>query len=143
GEELKKRIVLNGVDSIRDEVPWTEGERVCVTAGGGVGLNAAERARNEKCKLDWFGRTSLMDTFANPRNDTILRHPNDNRLLHPGESKTLGLKEDEIIPCKEGLRYGYGATLDDAKIEDTKVRVTLKVADAKKTPKIKDYFNKQ
>lgn len=141
GNELKNRIVLNGVESIRDEVPWKSGERVCVTAGGGVGLNAAERARNEDCKLDWFGRTSLMDTFANPRNDTILRHPTEDRILRPGESKTLGWKkDDQIIPCKKALRYGYGAVLDDTKLVNSQVEVTLK---ASGTPKIKDYFDKQ
>lgn len=141
GEELKKRIVLNGVDAIRDEIQWKSGERVCVTAGGGVGLNAAERARNNDCKLDWFGRTTLMETFANPRNDTILKHPKEDRILNPGESKILGWKkDDDIIPCKNDLRYGYGATLDDAKIEKTQVKVILKAGNK---ANIKDFFNKQ
>lgn len=141
GYELLSRKVLNGVDAIRDEVRWKSNERVCVTAGGGVGLNAAERARNEDCKLDWFGRTSLMDTFANPRNDTILRHPSENRLLKPGESKALKWeKDDQIIPCSEKLRYGYGATLEDTGILGSKVEVTLT---GNKNSKIKDFFNKQ
>ncbi len=146
GEELKARKVLNGVDSIRDEITWTANERVCVTAGGGVGLNAAERARNNDCKLDWFGRNTLMETFANPRNDTILRHPTANRLLIPGESRKPPLvwtQDDQIIPCKNDLRYGYGAALDKTELVNTKVKVTLKVADAKKATKIKDYFNEQ
>lgn len=141
GYNLQMRKVLNGVEAIRDEVPWSSGERVCVTAGGGVGLNAAERSRNQNCKLDWFGRTSLMDAFNNPRNDTILRHPTENRTLRPGESKTLGWeKDDQLIPCKKELRYGYGAALHEIATTYGKIVVSLA---ANKTPKIKDYFNKQ
>ncbi len=141
GYELKQRKVMNGVEAIRDEVQWETDERVCVTAGGGVGLNAAERARNENCRLDWFARTSLMETFANPRNDTILRHPKENRILRPGESKILNWKkDDEIIPCEKKLRYGYGASLENTGIFGSKVEVSLAGGDK---ARIKDYFNKQ
>jgi hypothetical protein len=153
GNILKNRAILNGVEAIRDEVEWTANERVCVTAGGGVGMNAAERSRNEDCKLDWFGRSSLMPTFGNPRNDTFLRHPDlaENRNLNPGESKELGLtKDDQIIPCGEKLRYGYGVELAKAELKEEirKIEVTLQIyTDTRKkityNPKIKDYYRVQ
>lgn len=148
GDNLKTRTILNGVEAIRDEVKWTADERICVTAGGGVGLNAAERSRNEDCKLDWFGRSSLMPTFANPRNDTFLRHPTEKRILRPGESKKIGwTKDDDLIPCGEKLRCGYGAVLEKAELADNKIEVSLKryiaVGRFEKEPKIKDYFRTQ
>ncbi|NVB41977.1 hypothetical protein G6O69_29390 [Pseudenhygromyxa sp. WMMC2535] len=74
--DLRNRRVLNGVDAIVDQVQWNANERIMVTAGGGVGLNAAEKARNVRCFLDWIARNTLNDTFANPRNHTFLRSPN-------------------------------------------------------------------
>ncbi|MEM6992925.1 MAG: hypothetical protein AAF721_20585, partial [Myxococcota bacterium] len=56
-EALENRRVLNGVDAIVSTVRFAANERICVTAGGGVGLNGAEKARNNNCWLDWFGRS--------------------------------------------------------------------------------------
>ena len=59
------------------EMVWKDRERVCVTAGGGIALNVAEKARNQECTLDWSARGGLFaNTFEpNPRNDTLLKHP--------------------------------------------------------------------
>ena len=69
--------MLNGIDAIRREMVWKDKERVCVTAGGGIALNVAEKARNQECTLDWSARSGLFaNTFSlNPRNDTFLKHP--------------------------------------------------------------------
>ncbi len=69
------RRVMNGVDAIRDESQWNAGERICITAGGGVGLNAAEKARDNQCFGDWFGRSGLTPILLNPRNRTFLQLP--------------------------------------------------------------------
>src|SRR5262249_19190262 len=66
-DEWRNRRTMNGVDAIRDEVAWAAHERICITGGGGVGLNGAEKARNNNCFLDWFGRAGVMDIFDNPR----------------------------------------------------------------------------
>lgn len=85
------RATLNGVDAIRDEVAFQANQRICVTAGGGVGLNAAEKSRNNQCVLDWFGRTGLMPIFLNPRNTTFLRDLNA-----MGQQPDFN---DDPIPC--------------------------------------------
>lgn len=71
----KGRKTMNGVDAIRNEVTWDASERICITAGGGVGLNAAEKARNAGAPADWFGRTGLTPILLNPRNRTFLQLP--------------------------------------------------------------------
>jgi hypothetical protein len=142
GNSLKARKILNAVEAIRDEITWQAGERVCVTAGGGVGLNAAERSRNTQCWLDWFGQTSLMPTFNNPRNDTILRHPTEDRDLRPGERLKPEINmdaDDKLIPCSPRSRYGKAAQLAAAALSNGKVEVTLaKNGEAK----IRDYYRK-
>lgn len=74
-ETDRNRKVMNGVDAIRDEVRWASTDRVCITAGGGVGLNAAEKARDAEACADWFGRTGLTPILLNPRNRTFLQYP--------------------------------------------------------------------
>jgi hypothetical protein len=131
--ELQQRKILNGVDAIVDEVEWAPSERICVTAGGGVGLNAAEKARNNKCFLDWFGRNSLIGTFGNPRNHTFLRHhdPKEkNRPLGRGELDIIapvGPKRNayDPLPLLPSLRFGKGAVLDGV-TNEKHLTVTLK-----------------
>jgi len=122
------RRTLNGVDAIRDEVSWKANERICVTAGGGVGLNAAEKARNNSCVLDWFGRSGLMPIFDNPRNLTFLAHPETGARLKPGKRADVGVvSEAHLLPLDGKLRMGLGAVLKTIANNDeaTKVNVTL------------------
>ncbi|MGH1347828.1 MAG: hypothetical protein ACRBN8_40110 [Nannocystales bacterium] len=84
-DALKNRRVLNGVDAIVDEVALSNNERICVTAGGGVGLNCAEKSQKKGCWLDWFGRTTLVNTFDNPRNQTFLEHAERREAMAVGE----------------------------------------------------------
>lgn len=133
---LRTRRVLNGVDAIANQVAWAMGERVCVTAGGGVGLNVAEKARNHNSYLDWFGRNSLIATFANPRNHTFLLSPNN-----PGQAMAVG-ELDQVAPFHQHRdifvpkppvrtqRFGFGATLENAELAANQVRVTLAGANA-------------
>lgn len=108
----RDRRVLNGVDAIRDEVQWNADERVCVTAGGGVGLNAAEKARNHDCVLDWFGRDALMPIFDNPRNITFLRQPGTELRCEPGRRQDVQIDdEDDLISATKRHRMGRGARL--------------------------------
>jgi hypothetical protein len=128
----RDRKVFNGVDAIRDEVVWHADERVCVTAGGGVGLNAAEKGRNESCILDWFGRGSIMDIFDNPRNITFLRHPGQDNRCVPGPRAAVGvINEDHLIPFGQNVlkrvRMGCGATLTSATNVHNGVEVRLAV----------------
>jgi len=125
-DEWANRRTLNGVDAIRNEVQWQAGERVCVTAGGGVGLNAAEKARNANCALDWFGRTGLMPIFENPRNITFLREPNTNNARAPAMRATVGINgENDLIASSQRARMGRGAILVSATPGDDQVEVRL------------------
>lgn len=106
------RRTLNGVDAIRDEVQWNNNERVCVTAGGGVGLNAAEKSRVNNCFLDWFGRDQLMPIFENPRNITYLKDPNTNQRCAYGNRHAVGINvENDLIAGTQPHRMGRGAAL--------------------------------
>lgn len=107
------RRTLNGVDAIRDEVRFEAGQRICVTAGGGVGLNAAEKSRNHNCALDWFGREGLMPIFHNnPRNITYLKQRNNNDACRPGRRQDFGVvDEDDLIAHTRSHRMGRGAVL--------------------------------
>lgn len=140
---LHQRIILNGVDAIRNEVPWANGERVCVSAGGGVGLNGAEKARNHQAKLDWFGRTSLRDTFNNPRNKTFLWHVLDGRTMTaadplPDNDTMPGADNDSyLLPTAGNLRYGKGASITGAAVNLATVTVTLGPSG---TPQIRDFW---
>jgi hypothetical protein len=120
------RRVMNGVDAIRDEVQWQADERICVTAGGGVGLNAAEKARNQRCTLDWFGRTQLMPIFENPRNITFLKHPDTGEPCAQGSRQAAGINaENDLIASSRSIRMGRGAVLTSATIDQGSVVVTL------------------
>lgn len=122
----RDRRTLSGVDAIRDEVVWNVGDRVCVTGGGGVGLNAAEKARNRQCALDWFGRTALMAIFENPRNITFLREPNTNGSRAPAPRRTVGINgEDDLIASSRRARMGRGATVASVAAADDAVEVRL------------------
>lgn len=136
------RRTLNGVDAIHDNVKWKAGDRICVTAGGGVGLNAAEKARENKCVLDWFGRSKLMDIFENPRNITFLREPNTNEARKLAPRKTVGiLGEDDLIASHQLHRMGLGAVL--ASVADTKDAVEVELAPFGKENKIRDWWKKE
>jgi hypothetical protein len=131
-EGLSTRRILNGVDAIVDAVQWAATDRVCVTAGGGVGLNAAEKARNNDCWLDWFGRTSLVPTFDNPRNHTFLAHPETWAPLERGQLDELAPRGDtgerppfNLLPPRANLRFGAGATLAGVTLADTHAVVRL------------------
>jgi len=137
-EEWLGRRTLNGVDAIRTEVEWNEGERVCVTAGGGVGLNAAEKARNRNCALDWFGREALMPIFDNPRNITFLRRPGGDAACEPGPRAAAGINnEDDLIPSHRRLRMGRGVTLFSA--TDVEGAVEVRLA-GPNTARIRDWW---
>lgn len=124
--EWFNRKTLNGVDAIRTEVVWNADERVCVTGGGGVGLNAAEKGRNRNCVLDWFGRGSILDIFDNPRNITFLRHPGQDDRCVPGPRAGVGINdEDHLIPFQQRVRMGCGAKLVSATNVDNGVEVRL------------------
>lgn len=125
---LANRRVLNGVDAIRDEVPWGRHERVCVTAGNGVGLNGAERARNNDAKLDWFARQNLRGTFANPRNRTFLWNLKEGRKRLPSEPLLDDRSDDDVLPTAWNLRYGQGAQLQAVDADHAKVTVTLEAS---------------
>ncbi|WP_437992733.1 hypothetical protein [Sorangium sp. So ce145] len=128
-ERWRNRRTLNGVDAIRDEVVWNVGQRVCVTAGGGVGLNAAEKARNRQCALDWFGRAGLMAIFENPRNITFLKDPNTNVAREPARRRDVGIDgEDDLIASSRRARMGRGAILASAAAADEAVEVRLAAA---------------
>lgn len=136
--EWRDRKTLNGVDAIRNEVVWNVNERVCVTAGGGVGLNAAEKARNENCALDWFGREAIMPIFENPRNITFLRQPGQDNRCAPGPRLDVGINgEDDLIPAGRRLRMGRGATLFSATDVADGVEVRLAGPD---TARIRDWW---
>jgi len=116
------RRTMNGVDAIRDEVEWQGGgqERVCITGGGGVGLNAAEKSRNSEAFLDWFARAGFLKEpviFANPRNITYLKHPKTTKACDPGPLSEVGIdqydqqNEDKLIAAYERHRMGRGAEL--------------------------------
>ncbi|MEM7155654.1 MAG: hypothetical protein AAF799_22585 [Myxococcota bacterium] len=108
----RERRTLNGVDAIRDEVQWNARERICVTAGGGVGLNAAEKSRVNNCFLDWFGRDQLMPIFENPRNITYLKDPNTNQRCAYGSRFAVGINlEDDLLAGTTPHRMGRGAAL--------------------------------
>ncbi|WP_437716153.1 hypothetical protein WMF45_06910 [Sorangium sp. So ce448] len=135
----RNRRTLNGVDAIRDEVVWNNGDRVCVTAGGGVGLNAAEKARNNQCVLDWFGRDELMPIFENPRNITFLREPNTNDHRAPARRLDAGINgEDDLIASSRRARMGRGARL--AAVANTDVAVEVRLAAAGNEHIIRDWW---
>lgn len=131
---FEARRVLNGVDAILESVPWARGERVCVTAGGGVGLNVAEKARDHDAWLDWFGRRTLIDTFDNPRNHTFLAHPDTGAALERGQLDDLAPKDQagnrpaefQLRPPLINLRFGRLAELDVAAAQDDQIEVRLK-----------------
>jgi hypothetical protein len=127
-QDWLNRRTLNGVDAIRDEVRWARGDRICVTAGGGVGLNAAEKARNNECRLDWFGRSGLMPIFENPRNLTFLMNPGTGERCEPGKRRDVGINnEADLLPLRPDHRLGMGAILDQVvdSADDPTVQVTL------------------
>lgn len=130
-QRLRNRRVLNGVDAIASQVQWNQGERVCLTAGGGVGLNAAEKARNHNCYLDWFGRNSLIGTFANPRNHTFLLDPRNNLQMGVGDLDVVAPFHQarltfEPHPPRAVQRFGKSAALANAAlVNNNQVAVTL------------------
>lgn len=130
------RRVLNGVEAIHDDLRWTKDERICVTAGGGVGLNAAEKARGNKCFLDWFGRSGLMiPIFNNPRNLTFLRDPETGEPRAPGNRRDLGIEDEiQLLPTFVGHRLGRGAVLKEVSQEEGAGFVEVRL---KKYPKFK------
>lgn len=141
-QALRSRRTLNGVEAIRDESQWAQGERVCVTAGGGVGLNAAEKARNRQCALDWFGRDALMAIFNNPRNITFLREPNTNHACAPGRRQDVGINnEDDLIAFSDLARMGRGAEL--ASVADNGVAVQVRLSPRGGANIIRDWWGNQ
>jgi hypothetical protein len=140
-EERSSRRVLNGIDAIRREMVWTDGERVCVTAGGGIALNVAEKARNQRCTLDWSARSGLFaNTFElNPRNDTFLKHPFTKKPMEYNERRACGVDaEAKLMPPYANLRLATNATIKSVDIEDQSVLVKLEGGGAA----IRDFWEK-
>jgi hypothetical protein len=119
------RRILAGMDAIRSEVVWSAGERVCVTQGGGIGLNAAEKAERGKCWLDWFHTADLLQTFGNPRNYTFLKHWAEERPRRSGEQQTDTLTEAELIAHGTRVRLGKDATLKSVNADKDAIAVEL------------------
>lgn len=134
------RKVMNGVDAIRDEVQWLAGDRICITAGGGVGLNAAEKGGKKNCLVDWFGRDGLMNpVFNNPRNLTFLKHPITNNQCTPGPRLALNItNEDHLIPFHARARMGRGAILASTGNSPNAIEVWLVAKDNNTVPAIRD-----
>lgn len=108
---LGKRRILNGADAICDDVEWKLTDRICVPKGGGIGLNAAEKAVSSNCFLDFFDSKSMVDqTFTNPRNYTFLKHWAEARARKSGEGNTV-LTDEELIPHHPKARMGIFAEL--------------------------------
>ena len=141
-DERKARRVLNGIDAIREEMKWVNKERVCVTAGGGIALNVAEKARNQECRLDWFARDGLYQkTFSlNPRNDTYLMHPNKDEPMKYGERAQYNVdSEEKLFPPFPYLRMGSKATLGSLDVQGQTIKVHLQ---GDKSSKIRDKWRK-
>ncbi|MGH1341100.1 MAG: hypothetical protein ACRBN8_06085 [Nannocystales bacterium] len=165
-DEQKNRKVMNGVDAIRDEVSWHFTERICVTAGGGVGLNAAEKARDADCPADWFGRSGLTPILLNPRNRTFLQYPESHPhwAPHPplvlppfelGKRFELGDlydgtgiletdQESNIFPAGVKGRMGKNASLNEVEFdeESNKVDVRLQSSGGARGT-IRDFFQQE
>ncbi len=128
--ELGNRRVLSGMDAICDDAHWAENERICVPKGGGIALNAAEKAVHNKCQLDWFDDKPLTGTFANPRNYTFLKHWSEDRARGVGENEPghPALTDADLTPTYEKGRLGKNAEVESVKLVlgGAKVEVTLK-----------------
>jgi len=135
-QALRNRRILSGVDAIAQQVQWNQAERVCLTAGGGVGLNAAEKADEHHCYLDWFGRNALTDTFANPRNHTFLLDPVTHQPMQVGALDghapfyTARIHQFQPAPPDSFKRFGRQAALANVRLTaaggpNPSVRVTL------------------
>gem|GEM_PF-3724385 len=127
---IGERRILSGMDAICDEVVWAGNERICVPKGGGIALNAAEKAVHNGCYLDWFDdKGPLTVTFANPRNYTFLKHWTKNEARGVGENEPghKALADEDMIPHYEKGRLGKFAMVSTAKLvdSDSKVEVTL------------------
>ena len=127
--ELGNRRILSGMDAICDDATWANGERICVPKGGGIALNAAEKAVHNRCQLDWFDDKPLLPTFANPRNYTFLKHWSEERPRGVGEDEPRHpkLTEPDLVPSYAAGRLGKNAEVSTAKLVlgGTKVEVTL------------------
>jgi hypothetical protein len=140
-KERSSRRVLNGIDAIRREMVWKDRERGCVTAGGGIALNVAEKARNQECTLDWSARGGLFaNTFElNPRNDTFLKHPVTKKPMEYNDRRACGVDaEVKLMPPFENLRFATNATVKTVDITDQFVLVKLEGGGAA----IRDFWEK-
>ncbi|MGA3242379.1 MAG: hypothetical protein ABSG03_39540, partial [Bryobacteraceae bacterium] len=139
----KTRKIVVAAEAVRNEFHWEDGKRVCVANGGAIALNAAERARDERCWTDWFHNTDLMEAFGNPRNFTFIRFPSVERGRTPGEGGKL--TEAELIAADFRIRLGRAAEVETAVESGIDLNVSLKVGAPRvvptnpKTPLIRDY----
>ncbi|MEX1363999.1 MAG: hypothetical protein AB1Z98_12790 [Nannocystaceae bacterium] len=132
-DRWRNRRTLNGVDAIRDEIQFAPDQRICVTAGGGVGLNAAEKSRENRCVLDWFGRESLWPIFENHRNVTYLQDRQTQRRYARGMSLLeAGIRvadepddENNLLPGTTRHRMGNGASLNTVTVVEDVLDVGL------------------
>ena len=150
GPAGKRRIAV-ATEAIRQEFTWPKNQRVCIANGGAIGLNAAERARDEQCWADWFHNGSLLGTpqvktFANPRNFSFLRKKNGLGPRAPNEDGPI--KDVDLIACDPRIRMGR---LGEVKTTTPTCDITLKKGTPRDAlpgtehdePLIRDYYGNE
>lgn len=144
-DELRDRLVVDGMDGLTVTTPFRSGQRICVFGSGGVGLNQMERAIDDGTYLDWVasGWMHANATFALKRNDTVLKKPRslatEQDFMDPGEADAIreGKGPDDsnppdgkgikfrLIPGSKKLRIGQNAAFDKAESIDQGAKVAV------------------